>query len=127
MALIVCNWDKLATWALAHSLPGLSLSPNPTELREHPMVQAFVEQEIVLSLKDRVKSYEIPKAWLLLTEPFTIENELLTPKMSIKRHAVVAKYKDQIEAIYAEAAAKGKTWAKDGAAQPAARPQVLPA
>lgn len=126
-AIIVPNWEKLATWALANSLPGLSLAPTPEELREHPEVQAFLKQEIVLSLKDRVKSYEMPKEWLLLTEPFTVENELLTPKMSIKRHAVVAKYKGEIDAIYAGAAAKGKAGAKEGAAQPVPRPQVVPA
>lgn len=126
---MVPSWDKLATWALANSLPGLSLAPTPEELRENPEVQAFLQQEIVLVLKDRVKSYEMPKAWLLLTEPFTFQNEMLTPKMSIKRHAVVARYNDEILSIYAEAAeaAKGKVRAKDGAAQPAARPQVVPA
>lgn len=126
---MVPNWDKLATWALANSLPGLSLAPTPEELRAHPEVQAFVKQEIVLALKDRVKSYEIPKAWLLLTEHFTVENEMLTPKMSIKRHAVVARYNDEILSIYADAAeaAKGKVRAKEGAAQPAVRPQVVPA
>lgn len=125
-ALIVPNWEKLGAWALASSLRGLSLSPSKEELRDHPEVQAFLKQEIVLSLKDRVKKYEMPQAWLLLTEPFTVENELLTPKMSIKRHAVVAKYHAEIEAIYAEAV-KGKAGAKVGVAEPAGRPQVAPA
>lgn len=125
-ALIVPNWEKLGMWALASSLSGLSLSPSKEELRDHPEVQAFLKQEIVLSLRDRVKKYEMPQAWLLLTESFTVENELLTPKMSIKRHAVVAKYKAEIEVIYAEAA-KGKADAKEGIAAPAGRPQVAPA
>lgn len=125
-AIIVPNWEKLASWGLVNSLPGLSLAPTPEELRDHPDVQAFLKQEIVLSLKDRVKKYEMPREWLLLTEPFTVENELLTPKMSIKRHAVVAAYKAEIDAIYAEAA-QGKAGAQEGAAQPAGRPQVAPA
>lgn len=120
------NWEKLGAWALASSLPSLSLSPTKEELRDHPEVQAFLKQEIVLSLKDRVKKYEMPQAWLLLTEPFTVENELLTPKMSIKRHAVVAKYHAEIAAIYEEAA-KGKAGTKEGIAEPAGRPQVAPA
>lgn len=120
------NWEKLGAWALASSLPSLSLSPTKEELRDHPELQAFLKQEIVLSLKDRVKKYEMPQAWLLLTEPFTVENELLTPKMSIKRHAVVAKYHAEIAAIYEEAA-KGKAGMKEGIAEPAGRPQVAPA
>jgi long-chain acyl-CoA synthetase len=127
VAVLVPNWDKLATWALANSLPNLSLAPSTEELRDHPDVQAFLKQEIVLRLKDKVKKYEMPQAWLLLTEPFSVENELLTPKMSIKRHAVVAKYNGEIEAIYAEAAG-AKAGAKEGVAQPAGRrPQVVPA
>jgi long-chain acyl-CoA synthetase len=37
---------------------------------------------------------------LLLNEPWTIDNGLLTPKLSLKRDKVVAKYSKQIEHLY---------------------------
>jgi long-chain acyl-CoA synthetase len=37
---------------------------------------------------------------LLLQEPWTIDNGLLTPKLSLKRDRVVAKYGRQIDELY---------------------------
>ncbi|CAK8578455.1 unnamed protein product [Lathyrus sativus] len=37
---------------------------------------------------------------LLVNEPFTIDNGLMTPTMKIRRDRVVAKYKEQIENLY---------------------------
>ena len=120
------GFEYASTWLQAGQRMSLAAIPLQPGRQATPEVQAFLKQEIVLSLKDRVKKYEMPQAWLLLTEPFTVENELLTPKMSIKRHAVVAKYHAEIAAIYGEAA-KGKAGTKEGIAEPAGRPQVAPA
>jgi len=45
---------------------------------------------------------------MISTEPFTVDNEMLTPKMSVKRHVVVKRYHDEIEKAYAEALAQKK-------------------
>jgi long-chain acyl-CoA synthetase len=37
---------------------------------------------------------------LLLLEPWTIDNGMLTPKLSLKRDRVVAKYSQQIDQLY---------------------------
>ena len=120
VALIVPNWEKLTAWAVANEVPGLSLSPTKAELHDNPAVQAFMRENIVLACKDKVKKYEMPLEWLLLAEPFTVENEMLTPKMSIKRHAVVKAYAPAIEAIYEKAGAESsaKARAKEGATNP---------
>ena len=36
----------------------------------------------------------------LLAEPFSVDNGLLTPKLSTKRKAIVDRYKDVLEALY---------------------------
>jgi long-chain acyl-CoA synthetase len=117
-ALIVPNWEKLTSWALSSKLVGLSLTPSKEELSAHPEVQAFMRQTIVLACKDKVKKYEMPQEWLLLTEAFTVENEMLTPKMSIKRHAVVKAYLPAITTLYEQAAIahRAKARAKEAAA-----------
>lgn len=47
-----------------------------------------------------MKSYERPHRFALLTEGFTVENQMLTPKMSMKRKKITTEYKDLIEGIY---------------------------
>ncbi len=37
---------------------------------------------------------------MLIDEDFTTENGLLTPKMSLKRQNVTAKYASELEALY---------------------------
>lgn len=126
IALVVPNWEKLTIWAIGKDIPGLSLSPTKEELRDNSEVQAFMRQNIVLACKDRVKKYEMPQEWLLLTEAFTVENEMLTPKMSIKRHAVVKAYASEIEHIYNAVALKQKSFREKNAMAQRSAPQAIP-
>jgi long-subunit acyl-CoA synthetase (AMP-forming) len=48
-----------------------------------------------------VKSYERPTQWLPLVQPFSQENQMLTPKLSLRRTIVAAVYQDKVEALYA--------------------------
>ena len=41
-----------------------------------------------------------PKNWTMVKEPFTVENGLLTPKMSKRRNRIDALYKDQLDHLY---------------------------
>lgn len=51
------------------------------------------------TLNNVLKKYEIPKK-IIKVEPFTFENNLLTPKMSIIRKNVYEKYKNDIDLLY---------------------------
>ena len=42
---------------------------------------------------------------MLTTEDFTLENELLTPSLKVKRPLVLARYGDALEALYRQASA----------------------
>ena len=46
--------------------------------------------------------FEIPKAVLLESDPFTVENDMMTPTFKIKRHPLIQKYREQITAMYKE-------------------------
>jgi len=58
-------------------------------------------------LLSRQHRFEIPRAVLLEPEPFTVENDLMTPTFKIKRHPVVQKYREKLTALYKEIHQKG--------------------
>jgi len=60
----------------------------------------MVIDAITNQLKGKFGGYEIPKKFLLLSEPFSLDNGTLTQTMKLKRNVVVGNLKDQIEALY---------------------------
>ncbi|KAF9111908.1 hypothetical protein BGX27_004254 [Mortierella sp. AM989] len=50
-----------------------------------------------------LKGFEIPKAVLLETEPFSLENDLVTPTFKLKRHHIVDVYRKELTELYKEA------------------------
>ena len=67
-----------------------------------PALHATMKAEV-----DRVghtfKGYEKPRKFLLITEDFSTENDMLTPKMSVKRRVVMERYGEALMALYDEA------------------------
>ena len=61
---------------------------------------SYIEEIELVSKNNNIKIYEVPKKVLIIEEPFTFENGLLTPKMSIKRDKVFDKYKSEIDSLY---------------------------
>lgn len=65
------------------------------------LIYDIIKKEVIDLLKNSgVKSYEIPKDIIIIDEELTVENEFLTPKLSIKREKVIEKYKNKINEIY---------------------------
>ena len=60
----------------------------------------MISESIINHLKGKFGGYEIPKKFLLLPEPFSLESGTLTQTLKLKRNAVLAKLKDKIEALY---------------------------
>ena len=48
-----------------------------------------------------MKNFEAPRVWMYLEEPFTAENQMLTPKMSLRRKNVLEMYMPLINDMYA--------------------------
>jgi long-subunit acyl-CoA synthetase (AMP-forming) len=58
-----------------------------------------IEKDIPLYSFDKLKKYEIPRK-IIIVEPFTVENKLLTPKMSMIRNNIYMNYKKEINELY---------------------------
>jgi long-chain acyl-CoA synthetase len=71
------------------------------DLTSDASVKALIDGEL-----DRCatsfRGYEKPADYVLTTEDFTIDSGLLTPTLKLKRAAVIARYKDRLEALYRE-------------------------
>jgi long-chain acyl-CoA synthetase len=97
ICLVIPDFIALDKWAEKNKLP-----KDRAELLKKEETKKFLENEIVNSLKSTYGSYEIPKKFIFIDQPFTLENGMLTQTMKLKRRVVFEKYKDQIDASYAK-------------------------
>jgi long-chain acyl-CoA synthetase len=99
-ALVVLNGDLWPGFA-----QDCGLDPFDPGSISNPKVQS----EVIARIKDAVKDfpgYAKVRRVILLMEPWTIENEMLTPTLKVKRAKVTEKYAREIAAIYHEGPAK---------------------
>ena len=95
-ALIFPGIEVLRGWAEDKGLPQMS----DQELLKHPDVIAKYERLVDAANKGADHWSKI-KRFKLIPELMTVENELLTPTMKVKRSAVNKAYSDRIDAMYA--------------------------
>lgn len=93
VALIVLNQVNLAKWA---EREGVSLGGDPTT---NPQVRELLRAELERHSKD-FRGYERPKGFALITDDFTVENGMLTPKMSVRRNHVLKQYQATLDSLY---------------------------
>jgi long-chain acyl-CoA synthetase len=109
VCIVVPDFPALAAWAHEQGVA----DTEPAALCADERAHAKIGEELARFARD-FKGYEKPRAWALVPEEFTVENDLLTPKMSVKRRNVVDRYAAVLEGLY-EAAA-GRTDAAGDAA-----------
>ena len=97
VCIIIPNFDVLGKYAREKGQPG-----DPKELVRNAQVQEMISGEINAFLKGKFGSYEIPKKYIFLDEPFSLDNGTLTQTMKLKRPAVLKRHMDQIESAYKE-------------------------
>ena len=85
------------TWALFAKEQGWD-AHNPETLRQPVVVQTLLKRLQALSAD--FPSYAQPRALLLTLEPWSVENQLLTPTLKVKRQPIVERYVSEIESIY---------------------------
>jgi long-chain acyl-CoA synthetase len=68
-------------------------------VRQHPQVTQWV-QERLDATSTQLASYESIKRFCIAPEPFTLENDLITPSMKVKRAKVYQTYREIFEAMY---------------------------
>ena len=71
------------------------------------MQQLYREQ--ILEHTKKVKGYERPQRFLLISEDFTVGNDMLTASLKLKRRSVLKKFGEAVEELYREAEKSGET------------------
>jgi long-chain acyl-CoA synthetase len=95
VALVAANLDTIKDWAKAH---GMS-DKKPDELLSHDKLRAKIKEELD-KLSTEFKGYERIRNFALISEDFTQENGMLTPKLSVKRRNVMQKWGSELEKLY---------------------------
>ncbi|MEL7059607.1 MAG: long-chain fatty acid--CoA ligase [Acidobacteriota bacterium] len=96
VALVVPDRLALEGWARDHGVRG-----EYEEILDHPKVQEKLKDEIAACSRS-FKGYEKPKRFKAIAEEFSVENGLLTPKLSLKRRVAMDRYADELAELHAD-------------------------
>ena len=69
-------------------------------LKDPAFKKAIMDNMLELAKTNKLSSLEKPKDIYLSTDPFTIENDQLTPTFKLKRNNAKKAYQEQIDAMY---------------------------
>lgn len=94
-ALVVPSFEQLRDWAAQNGLP----TDDRDLLVKAPEVRALVQRAID-NVNAQLARFETVKRFELLPTEFTIENDMLTPSLKVKRKQVMQRYKAEIDAMY---------------------------
>ena len=95
ICIVVPDFDVLLDWAKQKGLP----ADVKTLIQRQDVIDLYAST-ITNHLKGKFGGYEIPKKFLLLSAPFSLDDGTLTQTMKLKRNVVLTKLKDQIESLY---------------------------
>lgn len=94
-ALVFPGADALAAWAKANGVAG---EGTEALVRDPKVVAEF--DRLVAEANAGTDHWSQVKRFALVAEPMSVENGLLTPKMSVKRSDVAKRYATEIAALY---------------------------
>jgi long-chain acyl-CoA synthetase len=95
ICIIVPDFDVLLHYAKEKGLP-----TDIKMLVERQDIIDMISEAVTKQLKGKFGGYEIPKKFLILPEPFSLDNGTLTQTMKLKRKVVLDRLNDRIEALY---------------------------
>ena len=99
VAVVVPNEAQVLAFAEEKKLSG-----SYAELCADDKVKKFVLDELTKTGRaGKLKGFEIAKAVHLTAEPFSVEDDLLTPTFKMKRPQFLKFFKEQVDAMYASA------------------------
>ena len=96
VALVTLNEENVAKWAKDHGVAGSTAA----ELAKSEKVKALV-QTYIDALNAKEPSYSAIKKFALLPQDFSQESGELTPTLKVKRKFTSEKYKEMLDAFYA--------------------------
>ncbi|MEA2628002.1 MAG: long-chain acyl-CoA synthetase [Chloroflexota bacterium] len=95
--LVVLDPQVAPLWGKAHGIASSSMA----ELVEHPATIGEVRRALTVA-NTHLSRIEQFKRFTILPDEWSPESEELTPTMKLKRRVIHTKYRDQIDAMYAE-------------------------
>jgi long-chain acyl-CoA synthetase len=95
-ALIVPDEHAVRSFAKEHGLPGSKLS----ELLEHEEVKSVMSKALRTYSKGAA-AHERIRDFRFITEPFSVENGMMTPTLKLKRRVIKQNYGDLVDDMYA--------------------------
>jgi long-chain acyl-CoA synthetase len=94
VALLVPDDDFVAEWCRGNGKPR-----DLATLSEDAEFRAALSQ-VLDRVNGNLSSLEKVRRFAVLSEPFSVENGMMTPTMKIRRHKIKAAYGDLLEALY---------------------------
>ena len=91
------DFEVLGQYAKKNNLPC-----DPAALVTNKAITDMIEKQIVDFLKEKYGKYEIPKKFLFLVDDFTLENDMMTQTMKLKRRVAIKQYQALIDSAYKE-------------------------
>lgn len=104
VAVVVVDPEAITAWAKSR---GISYAEDVSRLCQEPLTRATVLADMDrVAQESKLRGFEFVKAVHLVSEPFTLENGLLTPTFKVKRPQAKAYFEKEIAALYLEVAKK---------------------
>lgn len=94
VGIIVPDAEWIKEWARTHGLPHDEMA-----LKANSAFQAAVRASVDQVNKDLSVTEKV-RRFIFADEPFSIENQELTPSMKIRRHVIRARYGERLDALY---------------------------
>lgn len=105
VAVIVPNAEQVCTWAnktleTSENDPQLALEKVNTDHRKE--LEELIRGEVTKHARSTklLRGFEIPKDVYISIEPFSPENDLLTPSYKLKRNVAAKRFEEQIKNLY---------------------------
>jgi long-chain acyl-CoA synthetase len=95
VALVVPDMEALQKWA-----HGQGIAASGEALLGHQQVRQLIQTELERATQDG-KGFERIRNFALISEAFSLDNDLLTPTLKVKRRNVLKRYEAQLNALYA--------------------------
>ena len=95
-ALITLDQEALGKFAADQGIG----DTDPAQLKDHPAVKEQIDGAVA-SVNAEFSRAEQIKKWEILERDFLQEEDEITPTLKVRRRAIVEKYSDRIEALYA--------------------------
>lgn len=94
-ALLVLDPDRARAWAANHGKPEASLA----DLADDPELLGEIERGVAEVMAD-FNAAERVKKWVVLSEEWLPDSEVMTPTSKLKRRGIQVRYEDVIESMY---------------------------